>query len=164
MCVETAAPLAGLLPAGVFAGRDAGLFAGERISDARRDYLGATLRDGLGRAGKHFGVETVFEETASLAEGLVTWAKARGLGAVVAMRPAVGPLWERLPELRGRLEREGIRLHLIWRPEDERTLPHAKSGYFNFWQGARADLLGHESVTADADHQAHKSRGKHRRR
>ena len=164
LCVETAPPLAGLRPAGVFAGLDAGLFAGERISDARRDYLQATLHDGLRRAGEHFGVETVFEETASLADGLVAWAKARELGTVVAMRPAVGPLWEQLPGLRGRLEQEGIGLHLVWRPEDARTLPHAKSGYFNFWQGASADLLGQEKRSADAGQREHKSRGKQRRR
>ena len=158
LCVETAPSLAGLRPAGVFAGMDGGLFAGERISDARRDYLGATLRDGLRRAGEHFGVATVCEETASLADGLVAWAKARALGTVVAMRPAIGPLWEQLPECRGRLEREGIGLHLVWRPEDLRALPHAKSGYFNFWQGARADLLGHEKKPEGADRPEHKRR------
>ena len=164
LCVETATPLAGLRPAGVFAGLDAGWFAGQRISDARRDYLQATLRDGLRRAGAHFGVETAFEETASLADGLVAWVQARGLGAVVAMRPAVGPLWEQLPELRRRLEQEGIRLHLLWRPEDVRTLPHARSGYFPFWQGVRADLLRAGEDAGQGHPPAHKPHGKPRRR
>lgn len=164
LCVETVASLEGLRPAGVFAGLDAGLFAGEKISDARRDYLDATLRDGLRRAGEHFGAETTFEETASLGDGLAAWAKAHGLGAVVAMRPAVGPLWEQVPELRRGLEREGIRLYLVWRPEDVQNLPHARSGYFNFWQGARADLLGQEETTVGAGHPDHKPRGKQRRR
>ena len=78
------------------------------------------------------------------------------------MRSPWGPLWERLPELRRRLEREGIGLHLVWRAEDVRTLPHARSGYFNFWQGARADLLGHEKKPEIADHPEHKRRRKHR--
>ena len=164
LCVETATPLTGLRPAAVFAGMDAGLFAGETISDARRGYLGATLRDGLRRAGEHFGVEGVLEETVSLRDSLTTWAKARGLRAVVTMRPAVGPLWEQLPELRRGLEQEGIRLHVVWRAEDVQPLPHARSGYFNFWQGARADLLGHDKVQEGTDLQKHEPRGKHRRR
>ena len=147
LCVETAHPLAALRSAGIFAGMDGGLFAGERISDARRKYLGATLHDGLRRgAGEYFGVETACEETASLPDGLVAWARAGELCTVIAMRPAVGPLWEQLPELRRRLKQEDASLHLVWRPEDARTLPRAKSGYFNFWQAARADLLGHEKM------------------
>ena len=162
LCVETASSLAGLRPAGVFAGLDAGLFDGEEISPARRAYLGATLRDGLRRAGEHFGAEATFEVAATLADGLTTWARARGLAAVVAMRPAVGPLWEQLPELRTRLGREGITLHLVWRPEDVQTLPHARSGYFNFWQGTRADLLGHAGAAEARDPADGVSRGKHR--
>lgn len=144
LCVETAASLASLRPVGVFAGMDAASFHGTAISEARRDYLEATLRDGLQRAGEHFGVETTFEDSETLPDGLAAWAKARDLKAIVAMRPAVGPLWELLKDLRTRLEREGVTLHLVWRPEDAQNLPHAKSGYFNFWQGTRADLLGHK--------------------
>ena len=158
LCAETVAPLAGLRPAGVFAGLDAGLFAGEQISFARRNYLEAALRDGLRRAGEHFGAETTFEETASLSDGLAAWAKAKGLRAVVAMRPAVGPLWEQVPELRARLEREGVHLHLVWRAEDAQGLSHAKSGYFNFWQGARTDLLGHEEIQERTDRPERKIR------
>ncbi len=161
LCVETASSLAGLRPVGVFAGMDAVLFNGTRISEARRDYLEATLSDGLARAGKHFGAETAFETSESLPDGLVTWAKARGLKAIVAMRPAVGPLWELLPDLRTRLEHEGVALHSVWRPEDVETLPHAKSGYFNFWQGARADLCGHKDGK-DADRSEARKRGKQR--
>ncbi len=161
LCVETASSLKELHPVSVFAGMDASSFKGHPISDTRRGYLEATLRDGLARAGKHFGTETTFETSESLPNGLVTWAKARGLAAIVAMRPAVGPLWELLPDLRARLQRKGVALHLVWRPEDVQTLPYAKAGYFNFWQGARADLLGQEG-SGDPERREHKPRGKHR--
>lgn len=162
LCVETALPLAGLRPAGVYAGMEAARLAGDGISTARREYLDATLRDGLARAGKHFGAEMTFEVAAALPDGLSTWARERGLDAVVAMRPAIGPLWELLPAVKERLARDGITLHLVWRPEDTRTLPHARSGYFNFWQGARGDLLGHENAGEDTGRREEKSRGKHR--
>ncbi len=160
LCVETAAALAGLRPAGVFAGMD----AGDGISEVRRGYLETTLRDGLRRAGEHFGAGTAFEETTSLSDGLALWVGAHGLRTVVAMRPAVGPLWEQLPALRTRLERVGIRLHLIWREEDVQTLPHAESGYFRFWQGARADLLGHGEDREGAAPVPRQRRSKHHRR
>ena len=164
LCVETAAPLSGLRPSAVFASMDAGDSAGGGMSDARRDYLRATLRDGLRRAAEYFNVEPSFEEAAALIDGLAIWAKTRGLRTVVAMRPAVGPLWELLPDLRRRLDQEGIGLHLVWRPEDVQALPHARSGYFNFWQGARADLLGQTSAEDGADRPEGKTRGGHRPR
>ena len=142
LCVETAGPLMGLRPTSVFAGVDAGLSTGDQMSEVRREYLQAALRDGLRRAAEHFGAEAIFKNVAALPNGLVAWAKGHGLRTVVAMRPAVGPLWELLPDLRTRLEREGIAFHLVWRSEDVQTLPHARSGYFNFWQSVRADLLG----------------------
>lgn len=147
LCVETAAPLAGLRPAGVFAGLSAGLLRDYSVSETRRAYLRDTLRDGLTRAGTHFGgngdggAETHYEEPESLPDALAAWAKGRELRAVAAMRPPVGPLLEVVPAVRAALARENVALHLPWRPEDAATLPFAQSGYFRFWQGARATLL-----------------------
>ncbi len=163
LCVETAIPLVGLRPQGVFAGLGQELLREDQISEPRREYLRATLRDGLRRAGAHFGAEAVYEECESLPDALAAWSKARGVSAVVAMRPAIGPLWDALPELRSRLAQENIALHLVWRPEDARTLPWAEAGYFNFWQGARADLTGGVPAGESATGKD-KRRGKHSNR
>lgn len=147
LCVETAAPFAKLRPQGVFAGLGAGLLRDFRVSQPRRDYLRATVWDGVNRAGAHFGVEAVYEEPESLPDAVAAWAKSRELAAVVALRPPVGPLWEVVPAVRKALEAEDIALHLVWRPEDAATLPFAKTGYFNFWRESARKLFG----VADAD-------------
>lgn len=147
LCAETAAPFAGLRPQGIFAGLGAALLRDYGLSGPRCEYLRATVRDGAVRAGAHFGTEFVYEEPESLPDALAAWAKAGGMTAVVALRPPVGPLWERVPDVRAALAREHIALHLVWRPEDTATLPFAKSGYFNFWHGAARELFG----IADAD-------------
>ncbi len=151
LCVETAAPLAGLRPQGVFAGLGAGLLRDYGISQPRRDYLRATVWDGVNRAGKHFGAEAVYEEPESLPDALAAWAKSRDLAAVVALRPPVGPLWEVVPAVRAALAREHIALHLVWRAEDVATLPFARSGYFNFWRGAARELFGIADAEIDVE-------------
>ena len=119
--------------AGVYAGLGAALLRDYSVSEPRREYLRATLKDGLSRAGEHFGgAATTYEEPESLPEALAVWAKARELLAVVAMRPPVGPLLEIVPAVRAALARGQVELHLLWRPEDAATLPFAQSGYFAF--------------------------------
>ena len=152
LCAETATPLAGLRPQGVFGGLGAELLRDFGISEPRREYLRATLRDGVQRAGAHFGgAEAVYEEPESLPDALAAWAKTRGLGAVVAMRPPVGPLLEVVPTVRAALAKENVALHLVWRLEDAATLSFAKSGYFNFWHGAARALLGVAAAEVGAD-------------
>ena len=136
--VETATPLDGLRPVAVFGGSGP---AEDGISPARQAYLRATLADGLGRAARHFGVDPT-ESSDPLPDALAGWAEANGLRAVVGLRPAVGPVWDRVPAIRSRLAASGVALHLVWRPEDVRTLPWAEAGYFNFWKGAKAALTG----------------------
>lgn len=165
LCVENAAPLAGLRPQDVFAGLGAGLLRDYGISQPRRDYLRATVWDGVNRAGEHFGAEAVYEEPESLPDALAAWAKSRGLGAVVAMRPPVGPLLEVVPAVRAALAKEDIALHLVWRPEDAATLPFAKSGYFNFWRTAARELFGIADAEIDVEREEKKPRsGKGQRR
>ena len=139
--LESAKPLAALRPRGVFGGLDTHILEVEGISAGRREYLQTALHDGLERAGTHFGAATQYED-GPLPEALSAWARAQGWQAVVALRPAVGPLQELVPAVRASLARENIALHLVWRPEDAQTLPFAKAGYFSFWQGMREELLG----------------------
>ena len=148
LCVESAASLRNLRPQAIFGGLDTGILQAERLSSPRRAHLAASLQDGLERAGQHFGVPTHGEDT-PLPQALAEWAGTHGLRAIVALRPAVGPLQDLVPVLRACLAKAGVALHLLWRPEDAATLPHARSGYFAFWQGVRGELLGPEVRTAD---------------
>ena len=158
--LESATPLAGLRPQGVFAGLDSDILQAEGISAARKNYLEAALHDGAERAGAHFGAP-VHQEDGPIPETLAAHARAQGWKAVVALRPAVGPLQELVASVRARLAKENVALHLVWRPEDAQTLPYAKSGYFSFWQGMREELLGISGGEPDGERNR---RGKHSHR
>ena len=139
LCTENATCLRGLRPQSVFAGLDTGILKAEAVSEPRRSHLQESLRDGLARAGEGFGAPTHYED-APLPGALAEWARKENLRAVVALRPAVGPLLDLMPTVRARLEQDGISLHLVWRPEDVRTLPFAKAGYFAYWQGVKDEF------------------------
>ena len=141
---ESAAPLSGQKFRSVFAGLDADVLQAEGLSPQRQEHLRAGLADAATRANEHFQTPVHRQENTPLPEALVAWAKAQDLQAVVALRPAVGPLQKLASIVRERLAKENVVLHLVWRPEDARTLPLAQAGYFAFWQGAREQLLGRE--------------------
>ena len=162
LCTEAAQPLARFRPQAVFAGLDTGVLEAEAVSVLRRGHLQASVRDGLARAGQHFGAPAHYED-APLPEALAAWARGQGLRAVVALRPSVGPLWDLLPALRARLAEDAVALHLVWRPEDSQFLPFARSGYFSFWQGVRDDLGGGAQSTGEADEPVARRRGPGRR-
>ena len=143
--VETATPLSALRPTALFATAA----DGSPASDVRRAYLLATARDALARAGHHFAAPTTFAAADPLPDALSAWAAAARLTAVVAVRPAVGPVLDAVPAVRDRLAQDGVALHLIRRPDDAHALPWAESGYFNFWSRARSDLLGHPDPKDD---------------
>ncbi len=145
---ESAAPLAGQSFQSIFAGLDTDVLQAEGLSPQRQEHLRAGLADAAARAGEHFQAPVHRQDDAPLPAALAAWAKAQKLQAVVALRPAVGPLHTLSAVVRERLAAENVALHLVWRPEDARTLPLAQAGYFAFWQGAREQLLGHEAKPA----------------
>ncbi len=159
---ESAAPLAGQTFQSLFAGLDANVLQAEGLSPQRQEHLRAGLADAGTRAGEHFQAAIHRQEGHPLPDALTAWAKAQNLQAVVALRPAVGPLHALAAIVRERLAKENVSLHLIWRPEDARTLPLAQAGYFAFWQGARDQLLGREAApAADSTMKLHrKGKGK----
>ena len=159
---ESVAPLAERQFAGIFAGLDANVLRAEGLSPPRQEHLRAGLADAATRAGEHFQAPVHRQEDALLPGSLAAWAKTQQLQAVVALRPAVGPLHTLTGVLRERLAAANVALHLVWRPEDARTLPLAQAGYFAFWQGARVQLLGQEErLAADpAKKLPRKSKGK----
>ena len=157
---ESAVPLNGQKFQSIFAGLDASVLRAEGLSPQRQGHLRAGLADAATRAGEHFHAPVQRDGDALLPGALVAWAKARDLQAVVALRPAVGPLHAMVSIVRERLAAENVGLHLVWRPEDARTLPLAQTGYFAFWQGARAQLLGQEEKPAADPAKELRSKGK----
>ncbi len=163
---ESAAPLNGQEFQSIFAGLDTNVLQAEGLSPQRQEHLRAGLADTATRAGEHFQAPVHREENSPLPEALVTWAKTQSLQAVVALRPAVGPLHALTAVVRERLAAEKVTLHLVWRPEDARTLPLAQAGYFAFWQGGRAQLLDLEAKPAadlaEKPHRKGKGKGKNK--
>ncbi len=161
---ESATPLNGQSFQHIFAGLDANVLQAEGLSPQRQEHLRAGLADAATRAGEHFQAPVHRQENAPLSAALVAWAKAQDLQAVVALRPAVGPLHTLSAVVREQLAAENVALHLVWRPEDARTLPLAQAGYFAFWQGARGQLLGQEEEPATDPTERPRRKGKGKRK
>jgi deoxyribodipyrimidine photo-lyase len=109
-------------------------------SELRERYREKALGDGLERAALHFHLKGELKVSDDLSTALVHWAQAHHLRAVIAMRPWVGPLADRLPGLHDAFAAAGLSLILVRRVEDLAQLPTAKAGYFSFWEKARASL------------------------
>lgn len=75
---------------------------------------------------------------------LVPWAQRHGLKKIVALRPEIGPLHDRLPQIQGELEAAGIQLHLVIRKEDLALRPLAAKGFFPFWMKLQKQLKAGE--------------------
>ena len=93
-------------------------------SALQRDWLTRALDDAAARAEKHFGVPV--ERAGELAK----WAGENHVSEVVALRPEVGPLHDRLPSIKA----AGVDLRLIVRPEDRYLRSLATAGFFGFWK------------------------------
>lgn len=115
----------------------------DQSNGLRRDYRLQGASDAAKRAQHHWSVEPRGIEAdgeAELVEQLVDWAKSAGIQTVVALKPFVGPAHSALEALRARLQKEGIGLQLLRRPEDAEMLQYATAGFFKFWQGAKKSL------------------------
>ncbi len=114
----------------------------ETSNGLRRDYRLKGARDAASRAKAKWstdaqGIET--QDAGELSQQIGDWAKATNVRCVVALKPFVGPTDDALDAVRTRLQREGIELRLLRRPEDARGLNYATAGFFKFWQGIRKD-------------------------
>jgi hypothetical protein len=98
----------------------------------------AALRDGVGRAGAHFGADIFCETSDDLAATIVDWARKHQLQRVVAYRPFVGPWLAEALALEAALASAGIAM--IWRRRawDTEYFPHATRGYFPFWERVKS--------------------------
>ncbi len=94
----------------------------------------ALMADAGARAGEHFGVTPELSESAQIASAVAEWARRQSLAAVCAMAPGVGPIGDALPALRAALGEAGVELVLVRRFTDFELWPHAREGYFKFWE------------------------------
>jgi len=74
-------------------------------------------------------------------ESLVQWASENHLEAVLAYRPFVGLIHDRMTELETRLEAAGVVMVWVERDWETTWFPYAKKGFFPFWKTAREQLL-----------------------
>ena len=105
-------------------------------TDAVNHLTQEALADGATRAAQAFGSTVHAVRTVDLASEAMSWARNHDLRTVVAMRPAVGPWLEAGLAVEAALARVGV--GMIWRrrPWDDALYPHARRGFFPFWNAA----------------------------
>jgi deoxyribodipyrimidine photo-lyase len=103
-----------------------------RYSEGRTQFMEKALRDVAKQLKSNAKVE--FAQTSTSAQFLADWALDRGLTAIVAYQPWVGPIRDALPEIESQLRRRGIALHLHRKPGDRWWVGEATSGFFGFWK------------------------------
>jgi deoxyribodipyrimidine photo-lyase len=127
-------PLATLSPAKILIANHHDDRERRALPAPRQAWLRAALDDVASRAATHFRTPVQQNQKSGLPETLRQWADANNLKQVVALRPEVGPLADRLPELRQSLRATGSRLCLLSRPDDLALRPLATGGFFGFWK------------------------------
>ncbi len=110
----------------------------EGKSELQKEWQKGALNDVAERAQDHFGVSV------DRAENLTSWAEENEVTEIVAMRPEVGPLHDRLESY----DNAGLELSLIVRPEDRYLRAFAKSGFFGFWKKLQARMKAREFPTS----------------
>lgn len=138
-------PLAAGRPSSIAAFLPTGIWRAHRFSASKRDFLRLAIDDGATRAGEHFGIEPVRREAEDLPQAIAGWARDARLDSVVALRPFVGPLADRLEAVEDALAAQRIRLVLVRRAADVAVFNKAAAGFFGFWK-----RTGEERETAIA--------------
>ncbi len=127
-------PLANTIPISIAGFLPHGIWREEGYSPQKTEFLERAMRDGSVRAGNHFGRISVFESADVLEDELLHWAQEHDLKAVLAMRPFVGVLADRMDGLRRNLATKGIELILVRRSEEVPIFNKATAGFFGFWK------------------------------
>ncbi len=105
-----------------------------RVSGAVCGFAEGAVADALARASVHFGVEAQQFDTADWCAGLVNWAQAHDLDAIMTAYAPVGPAAEQLAAARAKLAEHGIPLIQVLRSWDSAAWPHATKGFFKLKQ------------------------------
>ncbi|MEP4077215.1 FAD-binding domain-containing protein [Haloferula sp.] len=133
-------PTAMLRPRAMIATGDTDTWKEFHFSKAKTDWLKRAIRDGAQRAEACFNVEAAIDTEQSMIQSIMAWATTHRLEHVVALRPEVGPLGDRVAALQENLAASGIGLILMDRPEDIVVRPLAKGGFFGFWKKMQQQL------------------------
>ena len=104
-------------------------------------WLRDALADAATRASQQWKSEVATDLQDDLATSLVHWARSRGFGQIITLRPEVGPLGDLLPSISSALGTHGIHLALIDRPSDLELRPLATGGFFQFWENLQKQIL-----------------------
>ncbi len=103
------------------------------VGQGVREFAAGAVADGVGRAARHFGLPARSAQSTqsdSWDDALVAWARASDLDTVVTAYAPVGPVAERLADVRQALANHRIELVQVRRAYDTFTWPHATKGYF----------------------------------
>lgn len=100
----------------------------------KRNWLEQAVQDTASRAALHWKRDVSTATSAPLSDALLAWAVSQGLQQVIALRPDVGPIADKLPEIFQVLGNHHIHLALIDRPRYLALRPLATSGFFKFWE------------------------------
>lgn len=122
------------VPIGLLAPVPSGLWEGQKLSEARKDFLKKAIGDGARRLSEKVGVECPMPESSDLSITIADWAEGLELRHVVAMRPFAGPLNDRVESIASELGNRGIDLVLLRRAGDREVMSQATSGFFRFWK------------------------------
>ena len=95
-----------------------------------REFAVGAVADGTARVATRFGIPAQSVRGSSWGNALVAWSRSLGLDAVVTAYSPVGPVAERLAQVRRALSGHGVELILVRRFYDDCTWPHATRGYF----------------------------------
>jgi hypothetical protein len=108
-------------------------------SKLQKEWLRAALGDVGERAGEHY------DASVEHVDDLIAWVRGNGEAEIVAMRPEVGPLHDRLDSF----GKSGLKLSLMVRPEDRYLRSLARAGFFGFWRKLRSRMVSGDFPTSE---------------
>ena len=120
----------------------------ETSNGLRREFRLAAARDAGERAAQKWQAEPKEIEATdadnqaqadAVAASIGDWATAAKIKTVVALKPFVGPTDDALDAVETRLQKDGIDLVLLRRPEDAAGLQYATKGFFKYWSGIKKE-------------------------
>ena len=148
LCPESS-PLASLQPSALLVRGDASSWTTCRFPEWKQDWLRKALLDAESRASGHFGCPASPPSSLSLESNLASWAREKDLTQVLAMRPEVGPLADRINLIRDTLAAAGAELVLLDHPGDLAVRSMATGGFFGFWKKVQRHANSHRGAACD---------------
>ncbi|MDJ0652577.1 MAG: FAD-binding domain-containing protein [Xanthomonadales bacterium] len=116
----------------VVAGCSTARLRGAEVSAPVISFSESAVADGVRRCQDHFGLDGSSCKTLSGPEAIADWTRHHRLNTVVCSYVPVGPMRDRLAELRQDLKDQGCHLLEQTRPWDETAWPFATKGFFPF--------------------------------